>query len=259
MRKNLHYDWHWVWSTGNGDIGNQGIHEMDLCRWFGRLEGLPRRVLSFGGRFGYIDDGETPNTQIAYLEYDSVPVLFEVKGLRRQKGDNNSDHYKGVRVGIVVECEQGYFAGGRGGGWIHDNQGAKIQQFVGDGGGGHQANFIAAMRSRRTEELKADILEGHLSSAMCHLANISYRLGEPAARRQILERVGAQRVLRESFERFQDHLLLNHVDLQQTPRFLGPWLEVDSQSEQFTAAHAETANPMLRRVYREPFVVPEEV
>ena len=77
-RKQLHYDWHWVWDTGNGDIGNQGIHEMDMCRWMLGEETLPRRVFSIGGRFGYVDDAETPNTQIAVFDYPSAPIIFEV-------------------------------------------------------------------------------------------------------------------------------------------------------------------------------------
>ena len=72
-RKQLHYDWHWFWATGNGDIGNQGVHEMDICRWMLGEEKLPPRVFSIGGRFGYDDDGETPNTQIAFLDYPTRP------------------------------------------------------------------------------------------------------------------------------------------------------------------------------------------
>jgi hypothetical protein len=81
MRKNLHYEWHWVWPTGNGDIGNQGVHEMDLCRWVLGQNVLPPQVMSFGGRFGYVDDGETPNTQIVFYDYKPVPIIFEVRGL----------------------------------------------------------------------------------------------------------------------------------------------------------------------------------
>ena len=85
-RKQLHYDWHWVWATGNGDIGNQGIHEMDMCRWMLGEETLPPRVFSIGGRFGYVDDGETPNTLIAVLDYPTAPLIFEVRGLPAKTG-----------------------------------------------------------------------------------------------------------------------------------------------------------------------------
>ena len=87
MRKNLHYDWHWVWPTGDGDFGNNGIHFIDVCRWFIGADKLAPRVMSIGGRFGYIDDGETPNTQIVLLDYEPAPIIFEVRGLTRAKGD----------------------------------------------------------------------------------------------------------------------------------------------------------------------------
>lgn len=258
-RKELHYDWNWFWPTGNGDLGNMGVHRMDLCRWFIKKMELPKRVISLGGRFGYIDDGETPNTQIALLVYDTVPILFEVRNLGRSKDDWNLDHYKGVRQGVIIECEHGYFAGGMVGGWAYDHAGKKMKQFLGDGGSQHQANFIQAMRSRKKEDLNADILDGHLSSAMCHVANISYRLGEPADRRKILEKIGSHDVLSECFERFQDHLLVNHINLEQTARLLGPWLEIDSQSERFIGDLADQANPFLTRTYRNPFIVPQDI
>src|SRR5581483_5396941 len=77
-REKLHYDWHWQWETGNGDLGNQGIHEMDKARWGLNKNELPRSVISVGGRFGYIDDGETANTQIIVFDYGDSELIFEV-------------------------------------------------------------------------------------------------------------------------------------------------------------------------------------
>jgi predicted dehydrogenase len=84
-RKNLHYDWHWIYDTGNGDMGNQGIHEMDIGRWLLGYDGLSPRVISIGGRLGYDDDGQTPNTQLVYHAYDGPPLVFEVRGLPKSK------------------------------------------------------------------------------------------------------------------------------------------------------------------------------
>ena len=179
MRKNLHYDWHWVWPTGDGDFGNNGIHYMDLARWFVGAKTLAPRVLSLGGRFGYIDDGETPNTKIVFYDYKPVPILFELRGLPRAKGDSAMDHLRGVRDGgIIVECENGYFAGG----WAYDKDGKRIKQFRLTEGAGHHENFIQAVRSRKPSDLNAEVLEGHLSAALCHMGNISYRLGKEASR-----------------------------------------------------------------------------
>jgi hypothetical protein len=255
MRKNLHYDWHWVWPTGDGDFGNNGIHYIDICRWISGQNKLPPRVVSLGGRFGYIDDGETPNTQIVYLDYQPVPILFELRNLPRVKGDSAMDHYRGVRYGVIVDCEGGYLAGG----WAYDWNGKRIKQFHLTEGTGHHENFIQAVRSRQVSDLNADVQEGYLSAALCHMGNISQRLGKVAARDQILAHFKGNADLVESFERVQEHLLVNGVDLQQTPRMLGPWLTMDPQTEKFTGELANEANKLARGSYREPFVVPENV
>ncbi len=254
-RKSLHYDWHWVWPTGDGDFGNNGIHYIDVCRWVVGKNELPPRVLSFGGRFGYVDDGVTPNTLVVFLDYKPVPILFEVRGLPREKGEKAMDDYRGIRDGVVIHCENGYLAGG----WAYDNGGNRIKQFKLTEGAGHHENFIKAVRSRKVGDLNADVLEGHLSSALCHMGNISYRLGQTASRAEIAERIGENRDLAEAFERVQDHLLLNGVDVKLTPRVLGSWLTMDPQAERFTGEFAEEANKLVRGTYREPFVVPEAV
>ena len=254
-RKNLHYDWHWTWPTGDGDFGNNGIHFIDICRWAVGKQELPRRVISLGGRFGYIDDGETPNTQIVYLDYESAPILFEVRGLPRAKDDSAMDNYRGLRIGTVIHCENGYVAGG----WAYDNDGNRIKQFGLTEGSGHHQNFIDAVRSRKVSDLNADVLEGHLSAALCHMGNISHRLGQEASRETILERMGGSKDLVEAFERFQDHLLLNGVDVKTTPRVIGPWLTMDPKRERFTGEFADEANRLVRGTYREPFVVPAQV
>ena len=263
MRTRLHYDWHWVWPTGCGDMGNQGIHEMDLCRWAIGQNQLPPRVMSIGGRFGYDDDGDTANTQMAVLDYKPAPIIFETRGLPRKKDDLLKPDYKGIRVGIVIQCENGYFAGGGGGGWIYDNDGNKIKQFKGDGGGGHQSNFIKAVRSRKRSDLNADILEGHLSSALCHLGNISHRLGSKTSAGEIRRAVQDRPMIAEAYQRFSQHLADNEVDTAVTPATLGPWLELDTSKEKFIGAGeyglTRWANELATRNYRRPFVVPENV
>src|SRR5262245_3307 len=101
MRKRLHYDWHWTWDYGNGDLGNQGIHEMDKARWgLGKTE-LPRSVVSVGGRFGYVDDGETANTQICVFDYGDCELIFEVRGLP-------SKPLQGASIGNIFYGSEGY-------------------------------------------------------------------------------------------------------------------------------------------------------
>jgi predicted dehydrogenase len=259
MRRSLHYDWHWVWDTGNGDIGNQGIHEMDMARWALGVEGIAPRVMSIGGRFGYDDDGETANTQVAFFDYKPAPLIFEVRGLPTKKGMKAMDHYRGTRIGVVVQCEGGYYVGGARGGEVRDTSGKRIKQFNSSGAGGHQANFIKAVRSRKVSDLNADILKGYLSSALCHMGNISHRVGRERRSEEVAAAIRGNKEMSDSFERFKSHLRANEVDLAKTRVVLGPMLEMDTEKERFVGEFSDRANALVSRDYRRPFVVPERV
>ena len=259
MRENLHYDWHWFWDTGTGEVGNLGAHNVDESRWvIGQKEVAPRAI-TIAGRVGMHDDGQTPNTQITFFDYEPVPIIYEVRGLRRRKGLRAREHYRGTSFGMVIQCEGGYFAGGRGGGWVYDNDGKKTKQFPGDGGIEHQANFIEALRSRNVSDLRADVLEGHVTATLCHMANISYRLGRRESPERIAEAVAGNDLLAEAFERCLKHLKANEVDLGREPLTIGPALTFDRESEEFVGEFGDLANMYLRRNYREPFVVPDKV
>ena len=265
-RERLHYDWHWAWSTGTGDLGNSGIHAFDVCRWFAGYDALPPRVLGTGGRFAVDDAGQTPNTQLTILDYKPAPIYIENRNLPTRMGVKELDQLLGIREGFILQCEGGYFAGLRGGGWVYDNDGKKIRQFKGDGGARHAANFIAAVRGRRAERLNAPIRQGHVSSAVCHLGNLSYRLGSPATHDDILEAANAFPRACETIERLKPHLLANGVDLGKVPMSLGPWLTIDPGTGRITTVtasgrtmDAKEANRLVHGSYRPPFVVPESV
>jgi predicted dehydrogenase len=259
-RKMLHYVWHWFWNTGNGDLGNQGVHEVDLCSWGLGDPGLPDRVISIGGRFAFNDIGETANTQIIYCDYQPAPLIFEVRGLPRKKGENIMDNYKSTGIGIVMECEKGYWSAGDAGGWVYHNDGTRSEtRFAGGGGGGHMANFITAVRSRKVADLNGDIEKGHISSALCHMANTSYRLGRRASVNEIKTAIADTPLLAEAFDRMVEHLKANEVDCEKEPITLGPWLTMDPQKEVWTGDSGDPANLYLKRNYREPFIVPEQV
>ncbi len=253
-RKKLHYDWHWTWNYGNGDLGNQGIHQMDIARWFlGEMQ-LSPIVWSVGGRLGYEDDGETANTQIVYHGYEKAPLIFEVRGLPSSKDSKDMDKLKGAGVGVIVECENGYVVVPSYGSAIaYDPSGKVIKEWKGSED--HFKNFINACRSRRIDDLHADILEGHLSSALCHTGNISYRLGQKQNPDEILEKIKGERFAAESFERMKEHLAKNDVDMAKDKLTLGPVLKFDPAAEQFI--DNEAANAQVKPKYREPFVVPE--
>ncbi|MCK4959794.1 MAG: Gfo/Idh/MocA family oxidoreductase, partial [Planctomycetes bacterium] len=262
-RKNLHYDWHWVWETGNGDLGNQGVHEADLALWALQKKELPERVVSFGGRFGYDDDGNTANTQVAVLDYKPAPVICEVRNLPRIKGVRGMDVTRGIRVGVIIQCKDGYFAGGRGGGWVYDNAGTKVKHFPGDAGKTHQRNFIEGVRSRKISDLKADIEACHLSSSLSHMAEISYRLGNHGTVEEASETIAEYPAAVKAWESVQGNLAVNEVDLVKTPVCIGPWLQMDPATERFKQNEeygpGRWANELVKPQYRKPFVVTETV
>jgi predicted dehydrogenase len=245
-RQRLHYDWHWTWDYGNGDLGNQGIHQMDVARWGLNKNELARSVISVGGRFGYVDDGETANTQICVFDYGDSSLIFEVRGLR-------TEAYRGASVGNVFHCANGYMVcPSYTSAVAYNNDGGVIRRF--NGPDDHYGNFVRAVRSRRREDLHADILEGHLSSALCHLGNISYRLGrdEPFAPRT--QAIGTDTMAVQTLEATEAHLRANNIPLDRTQLRVGRRLNLDPRTEQFV--NDAEANRMLTREYRQGFVVP---
>jgi predicted dehydrogenase len=274
----VHYDWHWFWAYGNGDFGNQGPHQVDICRWFLGEQKVAPFSMAVGGRVGYVDSAETPNTLSVYHGY-KIPMLFEVRGLPQNRSSQASgwkmDEYRGVSVGNVIECEHGYVViPNYTDAIIHDRDGKEMLRFDGKtkkdtaegvktptglsaDASGHHGNWIAAVRSRRRKELNAEILEGVLSADLVHTGNISYRLGAHKRPAQIKEALQSDKALAESFDRMANHLDANGVDISQDNLQLGVPLNFEVGKERFTGN--EDANGLLSRQYRAPFVVPEKV
>jgi len=267
-RQHFHYDWHWQWDYGNGDIGNQGVHEMDIARW-GLGVGLPKAVFSDGGRFGYEDDGETPNTQLAIFDYDDSVLQFEVRGLLTGSegtpgrvisvtggaggpgGPGRGGRGRGaaaanpdappaeapaapanaptagspaaaalnVMVGDLFYGTEGWASMSDAGFIAYKGEGSQVvmeerpERGAGDATGLHMQNFLDAVKSRNPKDLHDPIDNAHYSSALCHLANISFRLGRK--------------------------------------------LQFEPTKEKFV--NDKDADQLLTREYRSPFVVPEHV
>jgi len=249
----VHYNWHWFWDFGNGDIGNQGVHEIDVARWAIRGATLPTKVWSLGGRFGYEDQGQTPNTQMAVFEFGDVLLVFEVRGLVGKHKDFpqrvENEYY--TDAGMIRE---GQFYP-RGGG-----KPEKLAAFEVDvTPGGSWGSFIQAVRSRKVEELNADVEHGHYSSALCHLANISYRLGESAPFDDRTQKLGDNSEVVATFRNLRENLKAVDAQLERATYRVGRTLEFDPRTERFTGEGAEQANSLLGRSYRPPFVVPDAV
>ncbi len=205
----FHYNWHWNWTYGNGDIGNQGIHEVDIARW-GLGVKLPVKATALGGHFMFDDDQQTPNTIVAALEFNDngkkQMMVIEVRhwmsnheaGIGETGGGDippalgadaapsgpPQGAKKRARAGRDPNTIGNIFYGSKG--YLAIDGYTTYKTFLGRdqdpgptnrAGGNHHANFFAAMRSRKIEDLNGDVLEGHFSAVCMHLANISYRVG----------------------------------------------------------------------------------
>lgn len=259
FRPRLKYDWHWDFNTGCGDIGNQGIHQMDVARWFLGESKLSPRVISIGGRLGYDDAGDTPNTQTVLHDYPNAPLIFETRGLPNKdlNWKTGMPRYRGSGVGVLVQCENGhvlipnYYSAK-----AYDKDGKEVKNWrSGDPMTAHVTNFLKACQSRKHSELNADIEEGHISSALCHTGNVSHRLGSKAPAGKIREAIKGDKLFAESFERFREHLGANGIDITKGVATLGPVLEMNPDTETFT--NNAKANELLTRPYRKGYVVPD--
>jgi predicted dehydrogenase len=248
-RNQLQYDCSFTWNMGDGESCNQGVHEVDVARWLLGETTLPRRVMSIGGRFVFNDAGDVPNTQIMYYDYPSAPILYEVHNLRAGKNVNTMPNYRGRAVDTCVHCEGGYVM--MHAGKVMDHQDKVIKEFPTDED--HFGNFIRAVRSGKRADLNAEILEGHLSTNICHAGNISYRLGHRAAPDEILAQIGDLPPFVAMFERYLEHLKAH--DIEPGESILGPWLAGDGDQERFQ--NNDAANKLVKGEYREPYVVPE--
>ena len=247
-RQRFHYDWHWFWETGNGDIGNSDVHRSDLVRFGLGGSKLPRAVMCYGGRLGYRDAAQTPNTQIAVHDYGDMTYVQEIRGLETKPFKR--------RGGAIFVGEKGYVGMAGGSSALFDGSGKLVRKFSGPSQD-HFANFVTAVRSRKVEDLNSDILGGHLAAGLCHLGNISYLLGQEASAKEILAQLESRKLhddFRDTFERTRQHLADNGVDIAKSQLTLGPWLTFDADKEVF-AGNAK-ADALLTRLYRKPFVVP---
>jgi hypothetical protein len=221
---------------------------MDIARWGLGVSDIGQSILSYGGRFAYEDAGQTANTQVSIHQYGDKRLVFEVRGLK-------TEQYKGAGVGNVFHGSEGYVVlTSYDKSAAFDLNGKMIQAFSGGGDDLHYSNFIKAVRSRKHEELNADILEGHLSSALCHLGNISYRLGSAMPASELAAQLKDDAEAAETLSRFTSHLTANGVKLDTVPVTVGPKLTIDPVAE--TIPSNEKASALLTREYRAPFVVP---
>jgi len=189
-RNLVHYNWHWHWNYGNGDVGNQGIHETDLCMWGLGVDTLPERITSMGGKFLFDDCKEVPEIQSSIYHYpkEKKIIQFEVRNWCTNLED-------GAGVGNIFYGDKGYLVV-KGYGTYESYLGEKREKGPARSEGGeltlHFKNWFDAIRARDMSIQNGPVQTGHLSSSLAHLGNISYRLGrqlefDPVAERFIGE------------------------------------------------------------------------
>lgn len=168
----LPYNWHWVWHYGNGELGNNGVHSMDLSRW-GLQVDYPTRVVSSGGRYRFDDDQQTADTHVVSFEFeDDKQMIWEGLSCNRM-GLNGST------FGVSFHGEEGSITLDSWGYKVFDQRGKEVESESGrTADAQHAANFVDAIRRSDPTLLNAEIEEAHKSTLLCHLGNIAHRTGD---------------------------------------------------------------------------------
>jgi len=254
VRSRLHYDWHWNHVTGNGDLGNQNPHELDRARWGLGKQELPKRVVSLGGRLGYVDNGDVANSQVTIFQWDDALLISDVRGLELKTPMTFGLKAGPLAVASIWHGTKGYAVSPNyESGVAFDLEGNELGKWSGGRYRDHFENFVKAIRSRDHRDLNLDIEDGHLSSALAHLGNVSWRLGEavPPGTRPNLAKNDPH--VAATWDTFEKHLAENQVDFAATKLKLGRELTIDPVTERSSDAEA---NALFTREYRKGFELP---
>jgi len=265
-RPQFHYDWHWFWPTGDGDLGNNGIHFLDAARNMLDLSGPGSATLSFGTRAGYADAAETPHTQTSLTLFPDVTLVTEIRNLK------DVADVDGLGMGIQIHGTEGSVV------WkahsptvaVLDPAGMPVKTISGEGNHfeKHVANFLAAVRAHDPQRLAAEIGEGVQSTALCHLGNISYRLGTELAPEDIVARIDARQPTDDAanlVDRVRRMLAANGCEPADGMIRCGEWVETVTGKATDALSLAADSGPVLvegsardleRLVYRAPFLLP---
>jgi predicted dehydrogenase len=251
----VHYNWHWFWETGNGDLNNQGTHQLDVARWaIDDDQTHPVRAMAIGGRFLWKDQGSTPNTMFAMAEYPNGQMVFlNVRNV----------NYKGYKTQVCNEyyLEDGSVITGEGKYQIKRPGSDSFEPLTLEPGavtpGGNWRSFIAAVRSRAPKMANGNVMDAHHGCVLGHLMNNSYRLGAQVPFNAKAGRFGDRKDATEHFEKLHA-VMRDGVGIPEDGAHyrLGPMLTFDPASERFTGDHAEAANRLLKDPNNAGFEVP---
>ena len=250
----VHYNWHWFWKTGNGDLNNQGTHQLDVARWaIDKDQTHPVRAMAIGGRFQWNDQGETPNTMFGIAEYPNGQyVLFNVRNVNYNgyKREVHNEYY--LEDGSKITGESRYKI---------QRPGKQPENLKLDAGhvtpGGNWGSFIAAVRAGDPSMANGNALNAHYGSVMGHLMNNSYRLGKKVPFNAKAGKFGDNKDAAEHFMRLHE-IMRDGVGIPENKAeyTVGPWLTFDPKTERHIGDHAEEANALLKNPNPTGFEVP---
>ncbi len=247
----VHYNWHWFWATGNGDLNNQGTHQLDVAFWgLDADQTHPVRAMALGGRFAWDDQGETPNTMFAIAEYpNGQKVFFNVRNV-------NYDGYE-----HQVKNDFYFEDGGKIVGDTYISPEGEERRVEGEAAeitpGGNYGSFINACRANDPAMSNADMEVAHYSSLLGHVMNNSFRIGKPVPFNAKAGRFGDDKRAYEEFMKVHE-IMRDGVGIPEdgAEYIVGPWLTFDPETEMFTGEHAEEANKLVRDPRMEEFDIP---
>jgi predicted dehydrogenase len=253
-RKRLHYDWHWNHVTGNGDLGNQNPHELDKARWGLGKQELPTRVVSLGGRLGYVDNGDVANSQVTIYQWDDALLISDVRGLEIKSPVTFGLKAGPLGTGNIWYGTKGYVVSpSYTSGVAYDLDGNELGKWSGGSYQQHFANFVKAIKSRNHKDLHLDIEDGHLSSALAHLGNVSWTLGQAVSAGTRPTLAASDKHVADTWDSFEAYCREDNVDFTATKLTLGREITIDPATEQSTDAEA---NRLFTRDYRKGFELP---
>ena len=258
------YNWHWYWNFGNGEIGNNGVHYFDVCRigltqLFPGIK-FPQNAVFFGTRIvndkenNYKDGAETPTVQLGICDFNGIPLVFQSCNLRNRENTKWTPRETGQFV-----TEDGYINGSTFYGKNGKSESIKID-YQEPNPGGQFGNFLNCVADNTPEKLNAPITEGHFSAAVCHLGNISYRLGKTASLDACRTAVGNNPVMQKTVDETLDNVkfCLKGLDIEKDVTWtLGEKVSINNETQRFDDNAA--ANALLTRAERGAYVVPSEV
>lgn len=251
----VHYDWHWFWKTGNGDLNNQGTHQLDVARWsIDKDQTHPVRAMAIGGRFQWGDQGETPNTMFGIAQYPNGQYcFFNVRNVNYDKYQRQVINEYYFEDGGRIEGESNYTYFKKG-----STKGEKLKLDRGDvTPGGNWGSFVAACRAGKPEMANGDVYDAHYGCVLGHLMNNSYRLGKKVPFNAKAGKFGDNADAAEHFGRIHD-VMEKGVGIKDNEHYtVGPWITFDPKTERCTGDHADAANALLKDPNNNGFQVPD--